>query len=727
MSDTYLAQAPSPSPPWAILGTANGSTVIGPPGSPVPGADPWGAAGFTTGPSGNAPPTSTDTADPWSSAAFSATPPKTPTRQVGTGEAAVTGATNAASFGLAPAIAGLTQAGMAGKTPAEQEAIQPTGIAEESPGLESVGEGLARLYSNHPDPEAQAAYQRGRQSALQNEQLSQEQHPGAYLAGQFVGSLLTPSFGIAAPGTIGTRIAAGAIGGAVGGAAYGGGSAVSRGESAPQVAQSAAEGGLVGGPTGAILNGVLGRLGTAPAVTPGRKAAQTAADLGAPLPRGVASDSPVVQNTTAKLQSMPLTGDKISQKLRATQEAAGQAIGDTANTMGATDRAAADAMVRPGLQSVIDTNKQAIDQAYGGVRGAIDQNARFTMPRTDATLNAIMKERQAAGHSNPAQGLEQFRTVAGSATFNGAHRARVDAREAGNALVPHPGYNAADYNRLTRAMTADLREMVRAAAAQKGNNPAKALAAFDAAEKQFGALAEQNDILNRLINSKREGAIATLMNAANAKSGDLKLLAQLRQKMPQAEFEQIGGTLLNELGHRAASGDFSLAQFVSNWNKLSDGAKRVLFSPQHLQNINDIVGMGEHIKGALANANTSHTSDMMILWDVLRAAGEGTVAVGAGLVSPTAGVGLAASFALPHALTLWLASPAKAASMAAWNRSYRALVLERTPARISAFKIATRNMANTLGLDPMRALTAADSLIRGRAQPSEQPSNKPKQ
>jgi hypothetical protein len=37
-------------------------------------------------------------------------------------------------------------------------------------------------------------------------------------------------------------------------------------------------------------------------------------------------------------------------------------------------------------------------------------------------LNKIMAERQAAGWKNPAQGLEQFRNVAASGSFSGAHR-----------------------------------------------------------------------------------------------------------------------------------------------------------------------------------------------------------------------------------------------------------------------------------------------------------------
>lgn len=647
----------------------------------------------------------------WSDVSTATPPP--PQRQTGAGEAAIRGAIDTASFGLAPAIAGASQAGAA--TPEGQAATAAVaGVPQEAPGLENIGAGLANLFSSHPDPAVQDAYQRGRQSVAQDQQLAQEQHPLAFLGGRFLGALATPGFGIASGGTLATRALYGGIGGAVGGGLYGAGSGVSQGLSPQQIAQQAGESALVGAPTGALLNAALGPRIIGTAATPGQRAAQTAADLGAPLPRGVTSDRPFIQSTTAKLRSVPFAGEKIGERVAGTQEAAGQRVSDIADQMaaGATDRAAADTLVRPALQQVVDNNKQAIDAAYNGVRGMIDQDARFTMPRTDAALNAIMRERVAAGWQNPAQGLEQFRTVAGGATFNGAHRARVDARSAGDVLNPNPGYNAADFNRLTKAMTADLREMVRAAAQQKGSNPRQAVAAFDAAEKQFGELADQNKLLNRLANARGEGSIATLLGAAKEKGGDLKLLAQLRQKMPAQSFDLLGGTLLSELGRNASTGEFSLAQFVSNWNRVSDGAKRTLFSPEHLRNINDIVGMGEHIKGALRYSNTSHTASVLVLLDLAKDAALLGADIASGGLGLGSAVGAGTSVGL-WGLTHWLASPAKTASMAAWMRSYRALALERTPARAAAFKIATRNMANTIGLDVGKTITAAERLIAG--------------
>lgn len=647
--------------------------------------DPFAA--FRTAPQTERPATATEVADPF--VAFRDKPAE-PSRQVGTGESLAKGAYNAASFGFSPAIEGAAEASGLPKSLDEYpllNLIRP---------IVGAARTVANSISDHPDPEVKAAYDRGREAALSDERAAQEQHPAAFLAGQLAGSLTSPAFGAARAGGLAVRLASGAVGGAVGGGLYGTGTAVSAGEGAPEVAKGAMKGAAIGGTLGAGLAGVLGRRAVNPN-SPGQRASRTAEDLGAPLPRGVATDSRFLQATTAKLRSVPFAGERIGERVGATAEAAGNRIGDIAGRMtgGAVNRSTADAVVRPGIETAIQHNRDLINRAYNGVRSQINQTQHYTMPRTDAALNRIMADRQAAGHTNPALGLEQFRNVAGGATFNGAHRARVDAREAGNVLVPHPGYNAADFNRLTRAMTADIREMVQAAAT---HDPRAAVRAFDTAELEFGRLAEQNGLFHKLAQSRGEGAIATLLGAAKEKGGNVRLLAQLRNSMPRQDFEQIGGVLLHELGHNNATGQFSLAQFTTAWNKVSDNAKNILFSPAHLQHIEDIAQLGSHVKGALRESNTSHTASALILMDVAKdiailggSAVSGSLTAGAGVAAAsTAGVWL---------FTRWLATPATAAAMSNWTRAYRAFALGHpTPARIGAFNMATRNLAHNLNV-----------------------------
>ena len=701
--------------------------------APTTTSDPWTDAGFTEKPpraTTSAPTQTTSTGeDPWKAAGFSETPPeKSPAPQIGAGDAALHGGLDAATFGTFPTLVGVAQAGGADKAAQqkfeEAAANQPPGPPAEGAQFDTAGlaQTLHDVYGNHPDPEVRASYDRGRQKALEEQNAAREQNPKAYFAGQIVGSALTPSFGAGAAGTTGARIGTGMLAGGIGAGLYGAGEAVSEGKNLPEAVESGAKSVPFGAVTGGVLKGALGPRIAAPASSSGQRAADFAANvLEAPLPKGLASDNRSVQNTTALLQSVPFVGSRITGKVEKTAQAAGEHIGDIASQMtgGTQGRATADVLVRPGLQQIIKQNHTDIDRNYDAVRSMIDQNARFTMPRTDAALNEIMRRRAGAGKTNPALGLEQFRNVAGGATFEGAHEARVDARAAGNPTAQHPGYQAGHYNRLTAAMGADIREIVRAAAIKNGQNPQRALAAFDKAEKEFGRLSEQNDRLDAILHSKGQAAIETFLGAAKEKGGDIKLLAQLKQSMSPQEFEQVGGTLLNELGYNKAIDEFSLAKFVTNWNDISDRAKALLFQPKHLHDIEETANLGKHVKAALRQSNTSHTGSFIMLLDIAKDA----ALLGADFASG-GGIGVntmigAGSTTILGGIGFWLGNSAKASSMAAWTRAYNAAAQRSTPARIAAFKVATRNMANTLGLDPAKVTHHIEGTIAGKADTSE--------
>jgi hypothetical protein len=634
-------------------------------------------------------------------------------REVSTGEAFGRSAVQGASFGLYPALSGALAAGREGGAP---KSVEP------EPGVADALMGLVRMGYEHfvsPEGKATKAYREAREEAQGALEAGRKQHPYASFAGELMGTAAVPLPGLAAAAAP-ARIGRGAAFGGLGGAAYGGGTALSEGKDIGDIGKGALIGGGLGAVTGAAFGGLLGP--RAPTLTPGQRAAQTAEALGAPLPRGVAADSRALQATTAKLRQVPFAGERIGHRVEVTQEAAGERLGDIASHMtgGATDRAAADAIVRPGLQTAIDANRATIDANYNALRGLIDQNRRFVLPRTQRTLQDIRQNRAAAGWPNPSQGLEQFENVASGAGFNGTHRARVDAREAGNALVPHPGYNSADYNRITRAMTADLRDMV--ATTAHNQTPAgrsAALAAFDRAEGEFGRFADQNAAIHRLINSRGEGAIATLLGSSREKGGNVRLLAQLRGSMQPADFQQIGGVLLTELGHNNATGRFSLSQFTTNWDKVSDRAKSILFSPQHLQNIEDIAEMGGHIKGALRESTTSHSAGLLVLLDVAKdAALLGSDIASGGLGAGSAiGAGTTAGVWM---LARWLGNPAIASSAAAWNRARLGYLGHPTPTRLAVFNIATRNLSHNTGVPAEHILSRSAIPASGRSE-VEQP------
>jgi hypothetical protein len=640
--------------------------VVRPKGIEAPPPDPWGdfkPIGPPIGAAESQGAASQD--DPW--ADFKpvadngqAQPPANPPRQVGTGEALAAGAAQGATFGALPAIAGATAAGEA-QTPKDLQSVQDQADAMEPSGF--LGRALTGAFKAwQGDPVAKDAYDRGREAALADQNLVKEQKPVAFLFGQLAGTLAMPLPGAGAmrAGTIGARALGGAKAGAAGGALYGGGEALGEGKSATDIAKGAGIGAAIGAPLGAGIGAVAGPRARA-AMTPGEQAARTAEIIGAPIPKGLASDSRAVQGATSSAASVPLLGPRITGALDRNAEAAGNVVGGS------------------GAQDAITANRARIDALYNGVRSRINPDATMPMPRTDAAVQRVIANRRAARNPHPAQGLEQFEAVGRQgASFNGAHRARVDAREAGNALVPHPGYNAADYNGITRAMTADIRAGVNA---QGGR---RALNAFDEAERNFGPISQANAFLNKLT---RHDPAATL----------------------------------EALGYNPATDHFSLDKFVTAMNKIKPESRPFVPSPGHRAAIEAVFQMGTHLKGAMRGRNTSHTSNAMILFDIAKTAGEVGIGVATGVLSGAGVVGGAAGAAPALIFMHWLSSPSIASSMGAWSRAYRVATLGvPTPARIAAFNVATRNLSANLGVPAEDIMRAAQRRLAAPANDENQ-------
>lgn len=696
-----------------------------PPPPDAASGDPWAA--FPDAPptqdksQGAVPAPNAATADPWAAFPNTPPPPKEASREVGSGEAALRGAVHGVTFGTEPAIEGA----QAAANPDIESAAKKFGIdpATAISFLDHIAPGLKAFYgagrlaydaatADQPTP-AQQAYSKTRQQEQQANEDSADQHPILYHGADIAGSLAAPIPGataLKAGAKVGERIANGIVQGGKAGGLFGFGNAVGEGKDLPGVIQDTANGVAVGGAVGGPIGAITGRAAPAAATTPGQKAAETAAALNAPLPRGLASDSPFVQATTQQARQVPWAGKRIDLAAGKTVEAAGNKIGDIVDTLTpAAERSATDTALQGPLQGAIRNNKAAQDAAYKELRNAINPDQRFEMPNTKKALYDIKLARSRAGWSNPAEGLGQAETlVKEGGGFNGVHRARRDMAEAGKSASPHPGYNKGDFNRLRRAMDADLKNIVRSASTE----PNKAESLFNTAELKFGQLAEENEVLQKLLDAKGEGAVATLFGAAKGKGGNLELLAQIKRSVSPAVFDRLSGSLLNELGHNASTGHFSLAQFSTAWDKLSPGAKNILFSPAHRKWIDDIVGLGRHIKGGDQYRNTSNTAGALILFDIVKTAAETGVGVAAGVVSPGAAAAVGAGAIAADLLTRFLASPAKASSMSAWVRAYRGITLNQpTPARVAAFKIATRNLANNVHVPFERIMSIVDTHI----------------
>ena len=200
--------------------------------------------------------------------------------------------------------------------------------------------------------------------------------------------------------------------GAASGGAYGAVSGAGAGTTPEDRFQQAISGGVVGAGLGGALGGAIRPVATQASALSGPAA--TAVRLGAPLPKGIASNNRVVRGATSATASIPIFGARINNALDATRTAAGEAVGQS------------------GVDEAIAANRGRINQLYNATRSQINPDKVMPMTRTAAAIKEVKGTRTAARQPNPSHGLEQFENIADQgASFNGAHRARVDAGRLG--------------------------------------------------------------------------------------------------------------------------------------------------------------------------------------------------------------------------------------------------------------------------------------------------------
>ncbi len=222
--------------------------------------DPWHA--FREPPKDETPPdavSSGTSGDPWS--AFRE-PPRTddsaPPKALSAGDAFGSGAVDAATFGLAPAIAGAHAAGQDAIPPDISAAFDadPTGQTAAGADAWRAIVGAKRVLSGD-DKDATAAYDKARLDLLDTINAARQQHPYASLGGQVVGALATPVPGLLGGASIPARLLRSVTAGAIGTAAYDAGSAVSEGKSLPEVAKAAGDGAATGAGFGVLGSGLM--------------------------------------------------------------------------------------------------------------------------------------------------------------------------------------------------------------------------------------------------------------------------------------------------------------------------------------------------------------------------------------------------------------------------------------------------------------------------------------
>jgi hypothetical protein len=326
----------------------------------------------------------------------------------------------------------------------------------------------------------------------------------------------------------------------------------------------------------------------------------------------------------------------------------------------------------------------------------IDADAVSPVPATAVTLKRIMSERIASRMAKPEAGLQDIINLTNKgASFDGLQRARADVGKIIGLAEnnPNPGFNVGDFKRLYAAMSGDMERTVRANATV---HPDLAANALGDANKVAADLVDRNKNVQKLLNVQSdERRVGGIINAAQGKSGNARLLSELRAQMPKDDFDQIAGVALSEMGHNPATDKFSLEKFGTAWRKLGDAAKSSLFpDAAHREALDKIANLDTVLKSSDKYINKSQTGRVETMTKVIGGAGAVAGAIASGnvpLLLSTLGAGAGG-----YGLAKYLARPATASALRKWATVAQDQATGRYGTGKAALVLSGRNLMNNL-------------------------------
>lgn len=420
-------------------------------------------------------------------------------------------------------------------------------------------------------------------------------------------------------------------------------------------------------------------------------AAQAAQRIGVNVPRAVMSPSRGVQLAGQISSTMP-GGAPLLHAIDESQQALGQAVqrgsqatGGVASPIEAGEgfqesvqQALKPEEGQPRAASSLGNAAQGVQDAYGDLENIVNQNAKAPLTNTAAVVRDITAGREASAIPGQGKAVAQVQegvTRPGGMTFAGIKGLRTSIGEMLEGGVLPEGTSQAELKRIYGALSKDLES----AALATGGRPGQV--AFAKANRLAGMLAEWRERIRPLVGAKSgESVYQRIINMASAKpsSGDIRNLAIARASVPEEVWKNFAASAIDALG-KTPTGEFSPLRFISDYGKLSDPGKKVLFGSLGRSDLvpflDDIATVSQRFKDAGKLANTS------------RSAGHGVAAfavldaLNAAIVEHSWREPVSAVTALigNNLMARVLSTPTTAAAMARWSNIYSKAIQRGAP------------------------------------------------
>ena len=383
---------------------------------------------------------------------------------------------------------------------------------------------------------------------------------------------------------------------------------------------------------------------------------QAASRLGIKLPAGVATQSPAVQRLEAGLAQTPGGAQVIAPRYELMQEQMGTAARNIAEDISRASKTPTPQIFaeKGGLGKFLQEGSQAAGKRFEERREQIDDivaNAVGSQNRFPATNTAQLVAQLQAEIAKSPQTLgpiyqpvidRAMRVVSDAQSgFGGVPFAalRKERTSIGKDLARPDISGLSDTSNFARLYDA-LRKDIVAAANQSGDIASRAIRLHD---RYVRFNREVNlPALQKIVDQNLDvNAVNFAMAGTKDGMGRLQLL--MRNFRPE-ERDTLAASVWQQLGNAKAgmkegvdvgadSYEFSANTFLTNWNNLSDSAKRVLFSGERYRNIipsiNDLVKVTTGAREAGKAVNTSNTGGAQMVTSALLGAG-GLVGGGVG-------------------------------------------------------------------------------------------------
>ena len=477
---------------------------------------------------------------------------------------------------------------------------------------------------------------------------------------------------ITAP-TLAGRMAQGAGQGAILGGAQAGGQSTAEDFSGQvsDAVKGAAIGGVLGGGIGALTKArpATGEPPPAPmaAGNPNTAAVEAAQRAGIDLPAIAATESRPVQQVGQYLADMPYIGTPIQQARETALQQSQQRLAQIAAGMGKSDGVAAGEGVQGAITRYAkETLPAQQKEAYGAIPAL---KSEMTMPlgETQGAVANMMATRMKAALPSTGGAIDLVTpaiTRPGGLTPEGIQSLRRAVGEKAKNAGLNSTMSEAELKQLYGSLSGDYRTAVERAGGQQS---VKALQAADLLTKKGKQRIDSLEGLTRG-NISAENVTQRLSNMAlEGGRGNIKKLLDIKRVANPEEWGNVSASVLEHLGKSGRTGDFSPAYLVSNWDKMSHAGKRALFGgePAHLQSINDIVTVARALQNLEKNSNKSRSGVVATI--------SGTTA---GLM--TAPITTLATVLGGRAVASALAKPVTAQSLASYSRAYEKFVSNPT-------------------------------------------------